>query len=280
MQQTVQQQEFALHDGDFRKIANLVMETTGIVISDRKRAFISGRLGRRLRTLGLSGFGDYCRLLESDAGDAERLMLVNAITTNHTAFFREPHHFEALAANVLPSINAAQGQRGGRLRIWSAGCSTGEEPYTLAMLLCEQSAQLADWDVKILATDLDTNVVAHAAAGIYDAERVESIPGNFRKKYFTAQADGRGVMGEAVRSLISFAPLNLLQGWPMRGPFDIIFCRNVVIYFDKPTQRRLFDRYADMLKPDGWLFIGHSESLLSVTDRFKLVGRTIYRRIK
>jgi chemotaxis protein methyltransferase CheR len=274
------QEEFALHDGDFRKIANLVMQKTGIVVSDRKRAFISGRLGRRLRALGLSSFSEYCRLLESSNGEPERHMLVNAITTNHTAFFREPHHFDALVKSVLPTIADGQSKRNGRLRIWSAGCSTGEEPYTLAMVLCEQQSMLPDWDIKILATDLDTNVVAHARAGLYDADRLKSIPANYQNKYVTVEPDGRALMGDALRSMISFAPLNLLESWPMKGPFDVIFCRNVVIYFDKPTQRRLFDRQAEMLKPDGWLIIGHSESLLNVTDRFKLVGRTVYRRVK
>jgi chemotaxis protein methyltransferase CheR len=274
------QQEFALHDGDFRKIANLVTEKTGIVVNDRKRAFISGRLGRRLRALGLSSFSEYCHLLESSDGDSERLMLVNAITTNHTAFFREPHHFDILVGSVLPAIAAAQGNRNGRLRIWSAGCSTGEEPYTLAMVLCEHRAMFPGWDIKILATDLDTNVVAHAAAGVYDADRLQSIPAPYLKKYVAVQPDCSGLMDDALRSLISFAPLNLLESWPMKGPFDLIFCRNVVIYFDKPTQARLFDRHAELLKPDGWLIVGHSESLLNVTDRFQLVGRTVYRRIK
>jgi chemotaxis protein methyltransferase CheR len=274
------QQEFALEDGDFRKIASLVTAKTGIQVSDRKRSFISGRLGRRLRTLGLSSFSEYCRLLEGKDGEEERLVLVNAITTNHTAFFREPHHFEALVQTVLPSIVGGQGPRNGRLRIWSAGCSTGEEPYTLAMVLREHAGLFPGWDIKILATDLDTNVVAYAAAGRYDAEKVQSIPETYRRKYLDVAPDGSAEMGGALRSLISFAPLNLLETWPMRGPFDIIFCRNVVIYFDKPTQRRLFDRYADLIKPDGWLFIGHSESLLHVTDRFELVGRTMYRRIK
>jgi chemotaxis protein methyltransferase CheR len=274
------QSEYALQDGDFRHIVKLVMDTAGIVLGEKKRAFVQGRLGRRLRILGLSDFAQYCRLLESPDGDTERLNLINAITTNHTAFFREPHHFDYLTKTVIPEIAEAQGNGPGRLRIWSAGCSTGEEPYTIAMALRGSQPALANWDVKILATDLDTNVVAHAAAGIYDAERLESIPASCRKRYVTDQPDGQALMNDELRSLIMFAPLNLLESWPMRGPFDVIFCRNVVIYFDKPTQRRLFDRYADMLKPDGWLFVGHSESLMAVTSRFNLVGRTIYRRTK
>jgi chemotaxis protein methyltransferase CheR len=274
------QQEYALHEGDFRKICRLVMDTAGIVLSDKKRAFVQGRLGRRLRVLGLSDFAAYCRLLESPAGDEEKNNLINAVTTNHTSFFREPHHFQYLAQTILPHIAKTQRGGGGRFRIWSAGCSTGEEPYTIAMTLREHQSPLRGFDVRILATDLDTNVVARAAAGVYDAERLATIPKSLRLKYFTDLDDGSAEAGDELSSLITFAPLNLLQDWPMKGPFDVIFCRNVVIYFDKATQRRLFDRYAELLKPDGWLFIGHSESLMNVTDRFDLVGRTIYQRIK
>jgi len=272
--------EYALQDSDFRKITKLVMDTAGIVLSEKKRAFIHGRLGRRLRILGLADFTEYCSLLESPDGETERHNLINAVTTNHTNFFREPHHFDYLTKTILPTLAESQGTGPGRLRIWSAGCSTGEEPYTIAMTLRGHQPSLSRWDVKILATDLDTNVVAHAAAGVYDADRLESIPPALRKRFMTARPEGRAVMNDELRSSIMFAPLNLLESWPMKGPFDVIFCRNVVIYFDKPTQRRLFDRYADMLKPDGWLYVGHSESLLNVTDRFDLVGRTIYRRTK
>ena len=271
------QEEFALQDRDFHKLVKIVMDTAGIVLSEKKRAFIHGRLGRRLRVLGLSDFSEYCDLLDTRAGDDERLNLINAITTNHTSFFRESHHFDYLTKLILPTIVGANGASK-RLRIWSAGCSTGEEPYTIAMTL-RGHQPLAGWNVKILATDLDTNVISHAAEGVYDAERVESIPETYRKRYLTSQ-DGRAVMRDELCDLITFKHLNLLGEWPMSGPFDIIFCRNVVIYFDKQTQRKLFDRYAEILRPDGWLFIGHSESLLNVTDRFDLVGRTVYRRIK
>ncbi|PDT88758.1 chemotaxis protein CheR [Bradyrhizobium sp. Y36] len=274
------QQEYAIDDGDFRKIVQLVMNTAGIVLSDRKRPFVQSRLGRRLRALGMTDFRQYCRLLEAPAGEEERSHLINAITTNHTSFFREPHHFAYLANTILPKLASSEAGQSRRLRIWSAGCSTGEEPYTIAMTLREHASALRDWDVKILATDLDTNVVSHAAEGIYDTDRLESVPSSYRNRFVTELDEGRSRINDEVRSLISFAPLNLLQKWPMRGPFDVIFCRNVVIYFDKPTQRKLFDRYAEMLRPTGSLFIGHSESLLNVTDRFDLVGRTIYRRVK
>lgn len=272
--------EFVLNDGDFRQIVKIVMDTAGIVLNEKKRAFIHGRLGRRLRALGLSDFTAYCRLLESPDGETERHNLINAVTTNHTNFFREPHHFDYLAQTILPTLAESRGNGPGRLRIWSAGCSTGEEPYTIAMTLRSHSHLLAGWDVKLLATDLDTNVVAHASDGLYEADRIDSIPPAFRKRFMTTRSDGRALMNDELREMIMFAPLNLLERWPMTGPFDVIFCRNVVIYFDKPTQRKLFDRYATMLKPNGWLFVGHSESLMNVTDRFNLVGRTIYRRAK
>jgi chemotaxis protein methyltransferase CheR len=272
--------EYVLEDSDFRKIISLVTDTTGIVIGEAKRSFIVGRLGRRLRALGLSDFGEYCQVLDGPDGASERHMLVNAITTNHTSFFREPHHFAALTSSILPEIFAAPERRARRLRIWSAGCATGEEPYSLAMVLLDSSGPLTGWDTRILATDLDTNVVAHAAAGVYDRDRLQSIPTKYMSRYVIGQPDGSGLMDGAPRSLITFKPLNLLDEWPMRGPFDIIFCRNVVIYFDKPTQRTLFDRYAEVLRQDGWLIIGHSESLANVSDRFELVGRTIYRKTK
>jgi chemotaxis protein methyltransferase CheR len=273
------EREFALEDNDFRKISKLVMDTAGIVLSEKKRAFIHGRLGRRLRALGLADFGQYCRLLETDAGDEERLNLINAVTTNHTSFFREGHHFDYLTKVVLPKLVESNADSR-RIRIWSAGCSTGEEPYTIAMTLRGHQPPLTGWNAKILATDLDTNVVSHAATGVYAADRIEGIPDTYRKRYVTMRGDGQAAMKDELCELITFAHLNLLNEWPMSGPFDVIFCRNVVIYFDKPTQRRLFDRYAEMLRPDGWLFIGHSESLLNVTDRFEPVGRTVYRRIR
>src|ERR1700761_8364338 len=272
------QEDFALHDRDFRQLAKLVVDTSGIVLSERKRAFIQGRLGKRLRALGLSNFRQYCALLETDEGNTERGNLINAITTNHTSFFREGHHFEHLTKVVFPRL-VEQNQESKRIRIWSSACSTGEEPYSIAMTVLGHLPSLAGWDVKILATDLDTNVLAHASRGIYDRERAESIPDTYRKRFVTLKGE-QAVMKDEVRRLISFGNLNLLGQWPMSGPFDIIFCRNVVIYFDKDTQRRLFDRYANLMRSDGCLIIGHSESLLNMTDRFDLVGRTIYRRIK
>jgi chemotaxis protein methyltransferase CheR len=272
------QRDFHFTDEDFAFIRKLVAERTGIALSDAKKDLVYGRLSRRLRQLGIRGFAAYCELLKQ--GDEQELVhFVNAITTNLTAFFREHHHFDYLADTVLTRWAEDAGKR--RLRIWSAGCSSGEEAYSIAMVVREKFPHCAGRDIRILATDLDTNVVAHAKAGIYDAARVEGLPPERLRRWFRK---GRGTNAGAVRvapalqELITFKPLNLMQPWPMKGLFDVIFCRNVVIYFDKPTQRILFDRYANLLADDGHLFVGHSETLFKVTDRFQLIGKTVYRK--
>ena len=270
--------EFAFDDRDFRDLAKLVRAQTGIVLSDAKRELVYGRLARRLRALGLESFSAYRSLLAGPEGPLEMGRMINAVTTNLTSFFREPHHFEFLAANVLKPAQAA-GARPKRLRIWSAGCSSGEEPYSIAMTLRATIADLDRWDALILATDIDTDMVASGAEGIYAEGRDDGVPNAYRSRFVERLPDGRAAMSDTLRSLIRFKQLNLMEDWPMRGPFDVIFCRNVVIYFDKPTQSRLFDRFADLLTPDGWLIVGHSESLFRVTERFKPVGRTIYQRI-
>jgi chemotaxis protein methyltransferase CheR len=210
----------------------------------------------------------------------EKEAFINAITTNTTSFFRESHHFEYLADKLLPGLTKQQARP--RLRIWSAGCSAGQEPYCIAMTLQEEMSAAASCpDVKILATDLDSNVLKTARRGIYPLEQVQNLPKERLRRWFSrgkgAQAN-KVRLASALREMISFNQLNLMHTWPMRGPFDIIFCRNVVIYFDKPTQKRLFDRYADMLTPGGHLFVGHSETLNQVSDRFDLIGNTIYRK--
>ncbi len=256
------EREFELSDAEFDRLRQFVHQHTGIALSDTKRELVYGRLARRLRVLGLASFSDYCKLVES--GQSEELQeLTNAITTNLTSFFRESHHFEQLAGETLAQIARAQpGKR--RLRIWSAGCSTGEEPYSLAIVLREAAEKLRNWDVKILATDIDSNVLATAAAGVYRQDRFEGEPAPRLKRWFSAAAGRPGFLTASpeLKSLITFKRLNLLGEWPMRGPFDVIFCRNVIIYFDKNTQRELFNRMAELQAPGGWLFVGHSgESL-------------------
>jgi chemotaxis protein methyltransferase CheR len=272
------EKEFELTDVEFKRLRELVHERTGIALSEGKREMLYGRLARRLRKLNLTSFGNYCDLVEQDAS-GELQELTNAITTNLTSFFREHHHFETLAGEALPQVEAARsGTR--RIRLWSAGCSTGEEPYSLAIVVREMLAHLPEWDIKLLATDIDSKVVATAAEGVYAADRFVGPQTERLGNWFApvAARPGFNAASPELKSLITFKQLNLLDPWPMKGPFDVIFCRNVVIYFDKATQRTLFDRMAELQQPGGWLFIGHSESLLNVTRRYKLAGRTIYRR--
>ncbi len=273
------QREYAFTDADFKRLRHLVSEHTGISLSEAKRDLVYGRLSKRLRAHGLNSFSAYTDYLTSNP-DTEFEEFTNAITTNLTSFFRESHHFDYLRESVLPELkNRNQGNR--RIRIWSAGCSTGEEPYSIAISLMESFPELDNWDVRILATDLDTNCLQHAAAGIYGLERVETMSKDRLRRWFRK---GRGELADKVqvdnklKELITFKQLNLMGEWPMRGPFDIIFCRNVVIYFDKPTQRVLFDRYAKLASDDAHLFLGHSESLFNVTEKFKLIAKTVYRR--
>jgi chemotaxis protein methyltransferase CheR len=270
--------EFSFTDADFRAIATRIRDVSGIVLQDSKQDLVYGRLAKRLRKLGCGSFAEYLRLLHGPDAVEERTALVNALTTNLTGFFREKHHFEALEQKFLPEIRARSQAR--RLRIWSAGCSSGQEPYSIAMVLAGALPDIDRWDALVLASDIDSNMVETARAGIYDAEAAESIPDRVRRKHVIELDDGQVAMSPPLRALIRFRRLNLLAPWPMSGPFDIIFCRNVVIYFDKETQRGLFNRFADMLRPDGWLVIGHSESLFRVSDRFAHLGQTIYRRTK
>lgn len=264
---------------EFKAIAQRVYDQAGIVLNDRKRDLVYSRLGRRLRGLGFSSFSQFIDELDGPDAEQAHAILINAITTNLTGFFREPHHFDALAKEMIPE-RAASRSHDHRLRIWSAGCSSGEEPYTIAMTVQRALPQPEKWDARILATDIDTNMIATCRAGLYEIEKTELIPAELRRRFVIAHDDGMMEMSDTLKRMIRFNPLNLLQPWPMRGPFDAIFCRNVVIYFDKDTQRTLFDRFADMLCPDGWLFIGHSESLFRVSDRFRHLGRTIYRKVR
>ena len=272
--------DFELTDAQFHRIRALVREHTGIALSDAKRQLVYGRLSRRLRALKLGSFREYLELLERGVA-TELEEFINAITTNLTSFFREPHHFEYLATDVLPQIVARDaGVR--RARIWCCAASTGEEPYSIGMVLREAAPLLHGFDIKVLATDLDSAVLATAANGIYNAERLTSVSSTRASRFFRkgsgAHAGKFRVQAE-LQNLITFKQLNLMHEWPVRGPFDAIFCRNVIIYFDKDTQRALFARMAALQRPGDILFLGHSESLYRVSDQYELVGRTIYRRI-
>lgn len=273
--------EFQLGDEEFRFLAAFMSRETGIVLSEHKREMVCGRLVKRLRALHLKSFAEYCELLQSNRAGEEVENLVNSITTNITNFFREPHHFEHLKNEVLAPLAAAK-PRNPRVRIWSAGCSSGEEPYSIAMVMADVLKAGEGWDALILATDIDTNVLRRGEAGSYPADSVRHVPETYRKRFVRRAAHDadRVQMADDLRRLIRFRRLNLHENWPMKGKFDAIFCRNVAIYFDKPTQRKLFNRYADQLTIGGTLFLGHAESLIGVTDRFEVADKTAYRRIK
>lgn len=274
---SMEDREFAFSDREFRILADLAQARTGIVLAEHKKDMVYSRLVRRLRALNLPSFAAYCALVQSHEGADEIGHLVNAITTNLTRFFRETHHFEHLRDQVLAPMVKAKNKR---LRIWSAGCSAGMEPYSIAMTAQSAIADVDTWDARILATDIDTNMLATGMQGEYAAEQYEHIPAAYRADVALSPGGDRIQMSDRLRQRIAFKPLNLLEHWPMKGPFDVVFCRNVVIYFDKPTQAKLFSRIADLLVPDGWLYIGHSENLFNVCDRFELVGRTIYRKVR
>ena len=280
----MQQAEFSrfnFTEHDFRYISNLLNEQAGIKLSDAKRELVYARLSKRLRSLGIQSFGEYCDLLRN--GDAEELVhCINAITTNVTTFFREIHHFEFLEKTALPELIEHKTSIGSRrLRLWSAGCSSGEEPYSLEIVLREQPA-LQYWDDLVLATDLDTHILEQANRGHYNIKQLEKVSPERVRRWFR---EGTGKNANLVsvvpelRERIRFRQLNLKNNWPMHGPFDVIFCRNVVIYFDKEMQKKLFNRFADILAPNGYLFIGHSESLFGISDRFEVAGRTIYKKV-
>jgi len=264
----------------FERISVLVKELCGINLHTGKKELVKARLGKRLRKLGIANFHEYLRLVEADQTGSELTNMLDALSTNLTSFFRENQHFDYLKDVVLARLQREVSKEGGAIRIWSAGCSTGEEPYSIAITLAE-TLNLAKWDLKILATDLSTDVLARAREGIYNGDRLQSIPPLSRSKYFTCferRPEKRYRINEDVRRLVCFARLNLMEDWPMKGPFDAIFCRNVMIYFDKPTQAGLVERFWKLLGRNGVMFIGHSESLAGIKHRFHYVEPTIYEK--
>jgi chemotaxis protein methyltransferase CheR len=267
-----------MSDADFKEISEIAYKYTGIVLGPHKKDMVYGRLARRLRDVRLRSVSEYLNLIR-DERNAEVSRFINAITTNLTSFFRENHHFEFLADKVCNELRATNASSK-RIRIWSAGCSTGEEPYSIAMTM-RDNFQLSGWDCKILATDLDSKVLEKGSQGVYGVERIETLPADVKKRWFMYDRNHTDIVKvkPELQELIRFKRLNLLERWPMKGPFDVIFCRNVVIYFNEETQAVLFNRYADMLKDGGYLIIGHSESLNRVCTRFKSIGKTIYQKI-
>jgi len=243
-----QKREFAYTRKDFNRLCALVNQHTGIQLAGGKEDMLYGRISRRLRKVGLSSF---------------------------KSFFREAHHFDYLKKSLLPAL-MQKNKASRRIRIWSAGSSTGEEPYSIAMTVAETMPP--GWDVKILATDLDTDVLRHGEQGIYDDSRVEGLDRAVVQRWFVKNRHQPGKLRvkPELQELIYFKRLNLLKDWPMKGPIDIIFCRNVIIYFDMPTKQKLMNRYADMLVPGGHLFLGHSEAMNNMSTRFALDGKSVY----
>ena len=274
--------DFVFRTEDFRRIAAMLHADAGIFLPDTKSTLVYSRLVKRLRLLGMASFRDYCAFLDDASGADERQKMMAALTTNVTRFFREPHHFEHLRTAVLPPLLDAA-KRGGRVRIWSAGCSKGHEPYSMAMTILSLMPDAADRDVRILATDIDPNVVEEGRAGRYDRAALEGTPAAALARFFRPEAgagSGAEVFSatEAMRRLVTFRELNLMGAWPMAGLFDVVFCRNVAIYFDEATQAKLWSRFADKLARGGTLCIGHSERLSGPAQgRFTNIGITTYR---
>lgn len=267
----------AITPAQFDQLAAMIHEDSGIVLTQAKRELLMARLNRRLRALGLSDYAAYCTFLKGPEGHSERRNILSAVTTNVTAFFREAHHFEVLTQQVLPPlINAAR--KGTRVRLWSAACSSGEEPYSIAMSVLDVFPDAAKHDFLILGTDIDPAIVAKAEAGCYDNELLQGITPSRREKYFAHTQSGFEVQ-ENLRELTRFAELNLHDDWPFSGAFDVIFCRNVVIYFDEHARQRLWQRFAGQITASGHLFIGHSERVDGPAQAaFRLVGPTHYAR--
>jgi len=266
--------EFEFADRDFRRVCELIYQRVGISLAPAKRDMVYGRLSRRLRALGMRSFSDYLDQLESHGGD-EWQAFTNALTTNLTAFFREPHHFDKLADELR--LRAGHGT----LQLWSCAASTGEEPYSMAITACEAFGTLKP-PVRILATDVDTQVLATASRGVYAIDRVSGLDPAIKKRYFqrgSGPNEGHCRVNPALRDLIDFRPLNLLANrYDVGGPFDALFCRNVMIYFDKPTQRGILSRLIQHMGDDGLLYTGHSENYLHAADLIQPCGRTLYKR--
>lgn len=273
------EREFDFTEQDFKRVQKIVYDFAGIDLNESKMNLVYNRLAKRIRFLALTSFSQYIDYVEAQ-GESEFIQLINSITTNLTFFFRENHHFEYLAEQVIPSLlisNAASR----KIRIWSAGCSTGEEPYSIAITLKEKVP--TGWDAQVIATDLDSNVVQTGLDGIYTIDRLKGVSEARQKRWFlkgSGSKEGYVKVKPELQEIIKFDQLNLMSEWPIKDSIDVVFCRNVVIYFDKPTQSKLFDRYADRLPTGGHLFVGHSESLYKVCNRFELLGQTIYKKIK
>ncbi len=272
-----------LDSRDFDALRRLIQEAAGIHLGDQKRDLVAGRLQCRLRHLRISTFGEYLQFLAAEVTGDETREMVNCITTNKTSFFREPHHFDFIRDRLVPEcIARAQAGAPRKIRIWSAACSMGHEPWSIAMTLADALGSFSGWDIRILASDLDTNVLATAEAATYDELAVADIPPPLRTKYLEPAPEGGGLQRVVapLRSLVTFRRLNLVNPgtWSIRTKFDTIMCRNVAIYFDRLTQELVFKALASLLEPSGYLMSGHSENLHWLADVLTPMGKTIHAR--
>jgi chemotaxis protein methyltransferase CheR len=272
--------EYPLTRRDLSEIAAMIYADAGIYLNDSKASLVYSRLSKHIRNLGLRGFREYCTLVASPEGAPVRREMLSHLTTNFTRFFRENHHFEHLRDEVLPGlINRAKS--GGRVRIWSAACSDGQEPYSIALTVLAMFPNAADYDFRILATDIDPKILDIGRQGAYDETALESVSPAMRKQWFReVDVNGRRKfqIDDRVKKLITFNELNLMAQWPFKGGFDVIFCRNVVIYFDEPTQVKIWSRFASLLPEAGHLYIGHSERVSGDSKNlFDNIGITTYR---
>jgi chemotaxis protein methyltransferase CheR len=264
-----------LTESDFRMIADIIHREAGIVVREHKQAMVRGRLARRVRELGLGSISDYCNRLKGSDLAVELPGLLNALTTNHTAFYREEHHFVHLEQIALPALNTGTE----RLRVWCAAASSGEEPYTIAATLHACLGEQRVRDCLILATDIDSNVIAAAQEGVYPHSGLARLNDQQRHRLkATPQGHDQVRIDASLRSMLRFRQLNILEDWPFKGPFQIIFCRNMLIYFDQQTKSNVISRMVQMLAPGGYLYLGHSEALPHSVSGLQACGRTTYRR--
>ena len=269
--------DYPITKTEYDRIRTLLYDESGISLGDNKQSLVVSRLSKRLRDLSLDSFEAYYEFVADDTSGAEFTRMLDLLSTNKTDFFREPKHFEFLRDEILPSL-----EREKRIRIWSSACSTGEEPYTIAITLREGVKNPAQWDFGILASDISTRVLAHASAGLYAQDRISTVPTDVAQRHFLK---GKGNNAGLVKvkphlsDMIKFRHLNLMsEKFPIKSPLDLIFCRNVMIYFDRPPQERLVGKFFRYLKPGGYLFIGHSESLQWLKHDFSTIAPTIYRK--
>ncbi len=271
--------DYTISTEEFQRFRTLIYDESGISLGDPKRSLLASRLSKRLRDLGLETFSEYYENVMGEPTREEFTRMLDLISTNKTDFFREPKHFDFLRGQILSELESSR-----RIRIWSSACSSGEEPYTIAITLYEHVANPSQWDFKILASDLSTRVLAKAASGIYDEDRVRDVPPDVVKRHFLrgrGESVGQLKVKPHLAAMIRFRRLNLMDDYfPIKSPLDVIFCRNVMIYFDRLTQEKLVNKFHRYLKPGGYLFIGHSESLQWVAHPFKSLAPTIYQKAR